>query len=125
MRFVIALLVTIVMALPAASRPLNVSEQTTLDSALASFIRAIQTKRMRQVVNIISPKVMAAIAKSMHTTPQKMRRELIREMRTELKDIRYSDMVVKTAGLDARDAITSDGAAITYTFVPKIGRAHV
>ena len=125
MRIVIALLITVVMALPAASRPLTADEQHNLESALTSFTQAIQRKRMRQVIAVVPPKVLATIAKSVRTTPQKMRREMVRELQTGMKDVRFTDMEVITGNLDARDANAPDGGAIIYAFVPMNFKMHI
>jgi len=70
MRFLTAILMTLLLAGHATARPLGETEQTALMKAVDSYLRATGAGNAEKIVDTIPPRIVNVFAASMNTSPR-------------------------------------------------------
>ena len=113
-----AIAAALLLALPAAARPLETAEAKTLDQALSAYLAAIEKGDATRIVGAIPPRILALFAAQSGMDVQKLEQTLAEQTRGLMAQSVFSDLSTDTAGADANDETLGDGTAVTWTVVP-------
>lgn len=124
MRLFLSLCLTLILALPAAARPLSEADQAALDKAVLDYMRATMAGSAEKVVATIPPRIVNVFAGAAGIEAKKVQKALVDQTAAVMEGTRIRDFVAKPGPYDANDATLADGSAVTWVVVPVQFRAE-
>lgn len=118
MRLIAFLTLSLLMALPAAARPLEAAEAKALGKSVGIYLRAIGRNETERVVAALPPRVLNVFAGQAGIESKTLNKTLADQMRAMTKGVTFSDFTSDTASMDAQDAVLADGTTVTWVVVP-------
>lgn len=113
-----ALLATLLLALPAAARPLAKAEARALDTAITAYLGAIAEGDAEAVVAAMPPRVLAIFAAATGLEEKALRTTLVEQTGALMRGTKVSDLSADQSALDAGDETLADGATVVWVIVP-------
>jgi hypothetical protein len=101
---------------PASARALTPPEQASLDLRRDQFLSNVQDGNFGNLLRIIPPSVLAALAQQSRVSEAALVAEVNREANTSLAGIEFTDARIPTNRTDFRDTRLSNGKIITWAY---------
>ena len=112
------LLAALLLALPAAARPLAKAEARALDKAITAYLDAIATGNAEAVVAAMPPRVVAIFAAATGLEQTALRKTLVEQTGALMRGTKVTDLSADQSALDAEDEGLADGASVAWVIVP-------
>ena len=114
----VAALVALTLALPAAARPLERAEAKALDKAVTAYLAAIAAGDAEGIVAAMPPRVVSVFAAATGMEEAKLRTTLVRQTGEIMKGTKLHDLSADQSALDAGEETLADGSRVTWVLVP-------
>ncbi|OYX45150.1 MAG: hypothetical protein B7Z02_02590 [Rhodobacterales bacterium 32-67-9] len=114
----LALLLAVLMAHPAAARPLDASEAKSLDTSLGTYLRAIGRSDAKGIVAALPPRVLNVFAGASGVETKKLETTLVEQTAALMKGTKVRDVTADQSALDAEEDDLADGTTVTWVLVP-------
>jgi hypothetical protein len=118
MRFIAALALGLLLALPAAARPLSPEEEAALTRSMDNYLRAIGSGDAERIVKGIPPRIMNIFAGTSGVEAKDLEKTLVEQTAAMMKGSSFTEIGADRSALDAQDATLADGSAVTWVVVP-------
>lgn len=118
MRFLAALVLSLLLAAPLAARPLSEAEGVGLQKAVDSYRRVTVNKNAEKIVATIPPRVLNVFAGTAGIEASKVQETLIAQTAELLKTTEISDFVTAPGPFEGNDATLQDGTEVVWAVVP-------
>ncbi len=118
MRFLLALALTALTALPAAARPLSTAEAEALATSVDRYLAAIGRADAPAIVAALPPRILNVFAGATGVESRKLEETLVQQTEAVMKGTAFRDLSAGLSALDATDAALDDGSAVTWVLVP-------
>jgi hypothetical protein len=114
----VAPLLALALALPAAARPLDKAETRSLDKAVSAYLAAIAAGDAGGIVAAMPPRVVSVFAAATGMEKAKLKATLIQQTGEIMKGTEVRDLSADQSALDAGDETLADGTRVTWVLVP-------
>lgn len=118
MRFLFTVLLSLVLALPAAARQLTEAEQAGLTKAIDAYGRATMSKNAEKIVATIPPRVLNVFAGTAGIEASQIKETLVAQTKELMKTNKISEFVTAPGPFVANDAKLDDGTDVVWVVVP-------
>ncbi len=118
MRFLAALVLSLLLAAPLMARPLSEAEGVGLQKAIDSYRRVTVNKNAEKIVATIPPRVLNVFAGTAGIEASKVQETLVTQTMELLKSTAIRDFVTAPGPFEGNDATLQDGAAVVWVVVP-------
>ena len=118
MRFLLAAALSLVLAVPAAARPLGTDEAKQMSKSVGIYLRAIGRNEHERVIASLPPRVLNVFAGQAGIEASALVPTLAAQMKELTKGATFSDFTTDETTLDANDATLADGTPVTWVLVP-------
>ncbi len=111
-------LLALLLALPAAARPLDRAEAKALDKALDRYLAAIGSGDAGTMVAAMPPRVVSVFAAATGMEEAGLKATLVAQTGALMKGTRVRDLSADQSAVDAGDETLGDGTKVTWALVP-------
>ncbi|MEZ5777458.1 MAG: hypothetical protein R3E44_03760 [Paracoccaceae bacterium] len=118
MRLILALILSALLAVPAAARPLSSDEEAALWKSADAYLRAIGRGDAKGIVAALPPRILNVFAGATGVEVKKLEETLVEQTAAVTKGTKFSELAAKRDGVNAEDAVLADGTAVTWVLVP-------
>jgi len=118
MRFLAAVILSLLLAAPVSARPLSEVEAGDLQKAVDSYRRVTVNKNAEKIVATIPPRVLNVFAGTAGIEASKVQETLIAQTAELLKTTEISDFVTAPGPFEGNDATLQDGTQVVWAVVP-------
>lgn len=113
-----ALLLAMLMAHPAAARPLDAAEAKALDASLGAYLGAIGRSDAKGIVAALPPRVLNVFAGATGVETRKLEATLVDQTEALMKGTTVRDVTADQSTLDAEEDDLADGAKVIWVLIP-------
>ncbi len=113
-----ALVLAVLMAHPAAARPLDAGEAKALDTSLGAYLKAIGRSDAKGIVAALPPRVLNVFAGATGVETKKLEATLVDQTKTLMKGTKVRDVTADQSALDAGEDDLADGTKVIWVLVP-------
>ncbi len=113
-----ATLLALLLALPAAARPLDKAEAKGLGKAVTAYLAAIGAGDAEAIVAAMPPRVVSVFAAATGMEESALKTMLVQQTAALLKGTSVRDLSADQSALDAADETLGDGARVVWVLVP-------
>ncbi|MCV2867201.1 hypothetical protein OEW28_00990 [Defluviimonas sp. WL0002] len=113
-----AILLSLVLALPAQARPLTGSEAETLSVSVDAYLEAIGAGSAEKIVASMPPRILNVFAGSTGVETSKLTQVLTEQTESLMKGTRFSNLAAGKSTLKAEDGVMPDGSTVTWVLIP-------
>ncbi len=114
----LAPLLALALALPAAAQPLDQAEAKALDNAVTAYLAAIAEGDAGGIVAAMPPRVVSVFAAATGMEEARLKTTLVRQTGEIMKGTRVRDLSADQSALDAAEETLADGTRVTWLLVP-------
>lgn len=118
MRRLAALFLSLVLALPAAARPLSQSEADTLSVAVDAYLAAIGAGSAEKIVTAMPPRILNVFAGATGVEASQLTEVLTGQTAAMMKGTRFTDLAAGKSRLEAEEGTLQDGSQVTWVLIP-------